>query len=295
MKLKKIITVSLVTVILSTLFTGCGSKSETTSSDATPTTAETTDSTDATTAAPTVEVKKVRVAIANDFNPYSYLDEDGNYTGYEYDTLVKVDEALPQYEFEYQTVSDQFVALTSNKVDLIAHQWESNPERQKTYLFGKEIVTAWASYIITKDGAEKLQTYKDLENHTVGTWQGSNDAYQLETYNKNNDDSIKLEYNSGDFSVLLNKLDSGAIDAFLLPLSYLKSIEDGYKVKLQHADEPAYYSGTFFIFRKDDTDETALQEAVDGALKTLHEDGTLVALSNKYLGGDYTVAPDDAK
>lgn len=297
MKAKKFITALVLIGILSSSLAGCAAKDKTTSTGNQPAATTASDAKNAAADTPTAaaKAKKIRVAVANDFNPYAYLDEKGDYIGYEIDVLKKVDELLPQYEFEYQTVADQFVALTSNKVDLISHQWESNPERQKTYLFGKEIVTTWAAYIITKDGAEKLQSYKDLEGKTVGTFQGSNDAYQLETYNKEHNNAIKLEYNSGDFSVILSKLESGAVDAFLLPLSYLSSVEEGYKVKLQHSDEPSYYSGTYFIYRKDDGDETTLQEAVDGALKTLHEDGTLTKLSTQWLGDDYTVAPENQK
>ncbi|SHO43315.1 transporter substrate-binding domain-containing protein [Anaerocolumna xylanovorans] len=291
MKAKKLVTALVLIGVLSSVLAGCGTKDKTTSGSNQPAVTAASDKKGTDTA----KVEKIRVAVANDFNPYAYLDEKGDYIGYEVDVLKKVDELLPQYEFEYQTVADQFVALTSNKVDLISHQWESNPERQKTYLFGKEIVTTWAAYIITKDGAEKLQTYKELEGKTVATFQGSNDAYQLETYNKEHNNAIKLEYNSGDFSVILSKLESGAVDAFLLPLSYLPSIEEGYKVKLQRSDEPSYYSGTYFIYRRDDADETALQEAVDGVLKTLHEDGTLEKLSTQWLGADYTVEPEDQK
>lgn len=282
MKMKRMMSFIAIIGIITTLFVGCGSKSETPA--AADKTGKATASTD--------EVKKVRVAVANDFSPFAYLDEQGNYIGYEVDVLKKVDELLPKYEFEYQTVSDQFVALTSNKVDLIAHQWESNPKRQETYLFAKELVTNWAAYIITKTGEPKLQTYADLEGKAVSTFQGSNDAYQLESYNKEHKDAIKLEYLSPDFSVVLSKLDSGAINAFLLPLSYLDSIETNYNVKLQTSDQPAYYSGTFFIYRKDDADETTLQEAVDGALKSLREDGTLSALSKQWLGEDYSGIPE---
>lgn len=293
MKSKKLITALVLIGILSTGLSGCGKKNEAASGNSQPSITAVSDTKDAAADTSTAtKVKKVRVAVANDFNPYAYLDEKGNYIGYEVDVLKKVDELLPQYEFEYQTVADQFVALTSNKVDLISHQWESNPERQKTYLFGNEIVTTWAAYIITKEGAEKLQTYQDLEGKTVGTFQGSNDAYQLETYNKEHNNAIKLEYSSGDFSVTISKLENGGIDAFLLPPSYISSIEEGYNVKLQRADKPAYYSGTYFIYRKDDEDETALKEAVDNALKTLHDDGTLVKISNQWLGGDYTVEPE---
>lgn len=199
-----------------------------------------------------------------------------------------MDELLPEYEFEYQTVSDQFVALTANKVDLISHEWESNPTRQETYLFGKQLVTTWAGYIVFKDGRpDKLQSYADLEGKTVETYQGGNDAYQLETYNKEYKNAIKLVYTNGDVTVTLNKLDSGAIDACIYPLRSVEQIEENYKVKLGTSDEPVYNSNTYFIYRKGEPDETTLQEAVDEALKSLTDDGTLKELSVQWLGADY--------
>lgn len=116
---------------------------------------------------------------------------------------------------------------------------------------------------------------------------------RVEAYNKEHNNVIKVVYSSGDTSVTLQKLSSGAIDAFTYPICIVNSIQKEYNVKLQVADEPLYYSGTYFIYRKDNAAETALQEAVDGVLKMLHEDGTLSALSQKYLDGDYSEQPAD--
>lgn len=285
--MKKIISLFILIGLVTALSAGCSTKkNEAASSNGTA--SGTTAASNTASSGSNSEVKKVRVAVANDFNPYAYLDENGNYIGYEIDVLKKVDELLPQYEFEYQTVSDQFVALTSNKVDLIAHQWETNPERQKTYLFGKQLVTTWAAYIVFKDGRTDIQTLSDLEGKTVETYQGSNDAYFLETYNKDHNNAIKLVYSSGDTSVTLNQLDNGTIDAFLWPLRFVDLTEESYKVKLGTSSEPVYNSNTYFIYRKDDADETVLQEAVDGALKSITEDSTLKALSIQWLGKDYT-------
>lgn len=297
MKKKKIFSALVVASIVTTLLAGCAaSKSEAADSTATTTkSASSTTQTDSSgaasgtaVAASSADATKVRVAVANDFSPFAYLDEKGNYTGYEVDVLREVDNLLPQYEFDYQTVSDQFVALTSNKVDLITHQWESNPKRQETYLFAKQLITNWTSYIVVKDGRTDIQTVDDLQGKTVMTSQGSNDAYFLETYNKSHNNAIKIVYSSGDTSVTINQLENGTIDAFDSPASVISSYEKNYNVKLGTSNQPLYNSGTFFIYRKDDAKETTLQEAVDGALKTLTDNGTLSQLSVKYLGEDYT-------
>ena len=44
---------------------------------------------------------------------------------------------------------------------------------------------------------------------------------------------------------------------------------------------------TYWLFSKSDANQ-ALSEAVDEALNTLIENGTLAAIGEEYLGGDYS-------
>ncbi len=237
-------------------------------------------------------VTTIAVAVANDFNPYAYLDDNGNYIGYEVDVLQKVDDLLPQYSFEYQTVSDQFVALTSNKVDLISHEWEKNDERAQTYLFGDELITTWANYIAVLGDRTDISSLADLVGKNVQAYQGGNDAYLLETYNASQptNEQINIVYaQAGDFSITLSKIQSGAIDAFLTPPRILELENESYGTDLKTVGDAISNSNTYFIFRKDDDAEETLKEAVDGALASLRADGTLSALSIQWLGADYTV------
>jgi L-cystine transport system substrate-binding protein len=304
MKTRKLFAVVFSILLIGSLLAGCGSSASGSSpppaAASSASTAESSGTEPSASAAPSAAAgasapasgpaATVQVAVANDFNPYAYLDEKGNYIGYEIDVLKAVDDLLTQYQFNYQTVSDQFVALTSGKVDLIAHQWESNPTRRDTYLFGNEFVTAWTAYIVSKDGRTDLQTVKDLEGKTVQTFQGSNDAYFLETYNKEHNDAIKIVYSSDtDFSITINKIETGAIDAVIMPQRFVEQFDQSYNVNLSTSKDPVYNSDTFFIYRKDEPKETTLRDAVDGALKTLHDNGTLKKLSEQWLGGDYSV------
>ncbi|MNW56950.1 L-cystine-binding protein TcyK precursor [compost metagenome] len=195
---------------------------------------------------------------------------------------------MTQYEFEYQTVSDQFVALTSKKVDLITSQWEKNPEREEAYLFGNHLVTTWAAHIAFKEGRTDIQTLEDLEGKTIQASQGTNDAFLIESYNKKNNNAINIEYGAGDITVFLKKIENGATDAFISTRRTIELIEENYNVALGISDKPVYNSNTYFVYRKNDADATKLQEAVDGALKTLSDQGTLKELSIKWLGEDYT-------
>jgi L-cystine transport system substrate-binding protein len=236
----------------------------------------------------TTPVTTVRVAVANDFNPYAYLDSKGKYIGYEVDLLKQVDAILPQYSFSYETVSDQFVALAAGKADLITHQWEKNPERAKTYLFGDQLITTWANYIVVKHDRKDINSLKDLKGKTVQVYQGGNDAYLIETYNKTHNNAIKVVYGSTDFTVTLNKINSGAVDAFISPPRITESLNKAYHTNLKSVGKPISNSNTYFIYRRNDSNETKLKTAVDGALKKIKSTGALKKLSLKWLGGDYT-------
>ncbi|MDR2103726.1 MAG: transporter substrate-binding domain-containing protein [Treponema sp.] len=236
---------------------------------------------------------KVPVAVANDFIPYAYLDEQGNYIGYEVELLQAIDELLPEYEFEYVTESDQWIALTSGKVDIITHQWESNPKRLETYLFGKEMITTWASHLGFKPGRTDLNTVQDMEGKTIQVGQGSGAAYFVETYNATHGNKINIVYSSGGTEVTLSKLDTGAIDAYLGALRNLEITEKNYNTVLGKSREPIYNVYTYLVFRKNDPTAVPIQEATDRALKILRKNGKMKELSEKWLGGDFSQWGED--
>ena len=51
------------------------------------------------------DVKKVLIGIRQDLYPTSYVNEQGEPSGYDIDVIKKIDELLPEYEFEYEAVS----------------------------------------------------------------------------------------------------------------------------------------------------------------------------------------------
>ena len=233
-------------------------------------------------------VTTIKVAVPNNMNPYDFLDAKGNYTGFEVVLLQDIDKLLPQYSFKFETVSDQFVALAAGKANLISCQWEKNPERAKTYLFGDEYNTTWANYIVVLDNNKNITSLKSLEGKTVQVVQGGNDAYLIETYNKKHNNAIKVVYGGSDFSLTINKLKTSAIDAFISPPVMVAQFNKAYNVNLKTAGNPISNSDTYFIYRKNDPKEAELKTAVDGALKKLRADGTLKKLSVKWLGADFT-------
>lgn len=234
------------------------------------------------------EAKTIVIGTGNAFKPYCYLDDDGNLAGYEIEVLKEINKKLPQYKFEFEQLEFKniLLSLESNKVDVGAHQFEKNPERESKYLFGTESYTTFILRITVGKDRTDISSLKDLEGKKVQVGSGSNDAYVLEQYNKVHNNAINLVYTaSSDPATTIKSIEDGRIDAFISIKRVVDSYNQTYGDKLKTVGDPISTSSTYYIFRKNDTQ---LQADFDKALKELKEDGTLGKISTQVLGGDYT-------
>jgi L-cystine transport system substrate-binding protein len=238
--------------------------------------------------APADNAKTIIIGTGNAFKPYCYLDDKGDLSGYEIEVLKAVNKKLPQYKFEFQQLEFKniLISLGANKVDIGAHQFEKNPDREAKYLFGEESYTNFILRITVGKNRTDIKSLKDLEGKNVQTSAGSNSAYVLESYNKEHNNAINLVYSSDDAATIVKNIDDGRIDAFVSIKRIVDSYNETYGDKLKTVGDPIATSNTYYIFRKDDTQ---LKEDIDKALKELKEDGTLSKISIDILGGDYTV------
>lgn len=237
--------------------------------------------------------EKVIVGSGTSYQPYCYLDENGKATGYEYAVLEEIDKLLPQYEFEYQSMNfdSLLLSLDSGKIDLAAHQYEYTEEREEKYLFGKEAYTTYITYIAVLADDNITTSLKDLAGKTVRTG-GTTSASTaiVEKWNEENPDyAVKLytsDSNTNEETVAALK--SGEAAASISTKRDVERINENFGNGtdiLKTVGEPINNSKTYYLYRKD---ETELQEAVDGALAELKENGKLAELSQQYLGGDFT-------
>ncbi len=237
--------------------------------------------------ADTKSPKKIIVGTGNAFKPYCYLDEEGNLAGFEYEVLKAINKRLPQYQFEYQTMDfpNVLLSLDSGKIDIAAHEYAKNAEREKKYLFAKEFYTIVATKITVLAGRNDIRSLADLYGKKVQVSPGSNDAYILESYNKEHGNKINLIYGALDTATLVQNLKTGSIDATTQFTRNVDSINKAYGDVIKTVGDTLYNSYTYFIYRKD---ETGLRDDLDKAIRKLKNDGTLSKISLKVLGKDYT-------
>ena len=238
--------------------------------------------------------KKVIIGTGTSYKPYCFLDEKNNLTGFEVEVLKKVNEKLPQYEFEFKTFDFNaiLVSLETGKIDLAAHQYEVNAERKNKFLFGDVGVTTYDLLLVVKEDRSDIKSLDDLAaiGGTIEVGSASaNKTYVVDKWNKEHGNKLKLVIgaNTADVAVTLQNLESGKTDAFVNIARNIAEYKKAFGAKIKSVGEPISRSNSYYIYRKNDDDAAKLKKDVDEALKALKADGTLNALSQKWLGGDY--------
>ncbi|WP_019912741.1 transporter substrate-binding domain-containing protein [Paenibacillus sp. HW567] len=278
-------------LILTLAIAGCGTNNNSANSSKSGNAAEAAPQASAEASAAADEpakVTKIVVGTGTGFPKVCFIDENGKLTGFDVELIKEIDNRLPQYEFDLQTMdfSNLLLSLETKKIDLVAHVMEKNPEREQKYSFNKEAYAHWRNRIVVAKDNDSIHSLDDLKGKKVLTGATSAEAQILENYNKEHDNAINIVYQNGAANDTVSQISSGRVDAtlaadFVLPIidpqNKLKAIGD----ELSSAD-------ILYVFRKNDADSQKLSDAIDGAIKELKADGTLGKLSTEWLGADVT-------
>lgn len=293
--MQKIFTIFLV-LVLALTFTAWESSSvfADSSSVSTQTSSTTSDS--------ALEPQVLSVALAIPIAKIQYLDENGNFQGYDYETLVKIDELLPQYDFEYEPLSDfpsAFAGLDTKKFDFINIHAGWTEEREQKYLYGTVSFFENTGYnVIIKKGSDiTVNGIEDLAGLKLLVPPGVSYQATLEKFNQENPDKqIEIVFFSGGYEQLLADVQSGAVDGTIGSPLTNTLLKEAYGDVFDETGKNLFYdptkkNGTYFLFRYGDEQ---LRDDIDSALQKLLDDGTLSELSQEFFGFDGTLKPDVA-
>jgi ABC-type amino acid transport substrate-binding protein len=224
------------------------------------------------------------------YAPFNYVDEAGVVDGYDAAVVRVIDELLPDVKFEFVPTdwSAIFVALESGRFDVIASTIGKTEERRQKYLFSEESYLYMANAIIVKGGRTDIKGIQDLHGKTVALGIGTANTLALEKYNEANGNPINVIYTDGELSKTLQEVINGRADAFLAnPVAVTKfTREQGLDVEIIIWRERGV-GACYFLFANNENGRK-LKELTDPVLEKLRNDGTLIELSNRYLGADYT-------
>ncbi|MDR1979248.1 MAG: transporter substrate-binding domain-containing protein [Synergistaceae bacterium] len=233
------------------------------------------------------EARRIAVGVGNAFEPYAYIDANNQPAGYDVAVLKAVDERLPQYEFEFESLEfrNLLLSIDAGKLDIASQQFETNPEREAKYLFTQEGFANYDKRIIVKKGRTDIKSIDDLVGKKVSVGSGSNSAAILEKYNAEHDKKIEIVYRSSgqvDYDNVVN----GRTDAAIMTRRVFERTNKALGGGLDIVEDNLFSkSDAYFILAKK---ETQLRDDIDAALRELKKDGTLSKLSFEYTNADYT-------
>ena len=221
-----------------------------------------------------------RMGIDAEYPPYSYMGDDGNYTGYDVEMCQKACEILG-WDLELVPINwdTKLIQLDANEIDCI---WSGltidviDPEAY-TLSFAYSDNT---QMILTKQGSG-IKTLADVAGKRVGVQLGTSadilisEGGDAADFGATFGELVRYE----NYNVCFTELMAGAIDAVAIDIGVAASKIAEYGDDYYMVEEPFAAEKYGICFRKDDAELCA---QVEGAFMQLVEDGTYVALAEKY-------------
>lgn len=211
------------------------------------------------------------------YKPFEFED-DGETTGFDFDVVSAMGEQLGvEVEFVTTPFDSIIAALVAGDCDMIASAMTITDERKEKVAFTDAYFDADQSLLVLKENAEKFATLEDLAGKTIGVQMETTGAtYAAE--NKPEGATIK-EFSTGD--EIFPALISGDVDAALQDLPV-----NGYRAATapdQFVVTETFPTGEQYGFAVA-KENTALLEALNGALDTMREDGTYDTIYAEWFG-----------
>lgn len=231
--------------------------------------------------AESVEDKKTfTVGFDAEYPPYGYMDENGEYTGFDLELAEAVCK-LEGWELVKKPLNwdSKDMELNSGSIDCIWNGFTMNG-REEDYTFSTPYVDN--SQVIVVAEKSGIDTLEDLAGKTVGV-QAASAALDLlqseEGGQKKLADTFGALNEFADYNTAFTELQAGALDALAIDVGVanyqIKSRGDGYKILDETLNTEQYAIG----FKKGNQE---LCDVVNADLKKLTEDGTVAKLAEKY-------------
>ena len=223
--------------------------------------------------------KTFTVGFDAEYPPYGYMDDDGQYTGFDLELAEKVCE-MEGWELVKLPIdwNSKDMELNAGNIDCLWNGFTINGREDKYEWSDPYVDNSQVIVVSEKSGITKLA---DLKDKTVGVQQASAALDVLTDADQQKDlgDSFKDLQQFADYNVAFTELQSGAIDALAIDVGVakyqLESRGDGYMILDEELNKEQYGIG----FKLGNTE---LRDIVNADLHKLAEDGTVAELAEKY-------------
>ncbi len=260
--IRKITTGLLALSCMGMLLTGCGSK----------------------------EGGKFTVGFDAEYPPYGYMDESGQYTGFDLELAAEVCK-LRGWELVKQPIvwDSKDNELNSGSIDCIWNGFTING-RENDYEWSVPYVDN--SQVIVVSEKSGIKDLKGLEGKKVGVQAASAalDVLTDEEGQKELADTFGKLQEFGDYNTAFVELEAGSIDALAMDIGVaqyqIESRNGGFVILDEHLNAEQYGVG----FKKGNTE---LRDKINESLKELKKNGKFDELAKKYKLSDMTCLKAD--
>ena len=236
------------------------------------------------------EVTKLKIGVRQDYTGISYINEDGELVGYDIDIMKLIDEALPQYEFEYDPVGQEalLIGLDTNQYVAGVGGYFYNEDRASKYLYPENYLGGSLAVLLIRDeDKEKIENLEDLYDAggklvPISPIDGTYGI--VLQYNEANPDK-KIELVSTEWGALTTEnintyLVEKVYDAYVSLLAgYQYSVEQGIDFTGLAVSEPFSFVPSYTLFAKG---QESFMAEYDRELKKLIDSGKVSEISKKW-------------
>lgn len=224
------------------------------------------------------------VGIDQDYYPLTYVDDNGQYSGFDVELAKCVaDELNMQVEFIPIKWDEKTKLLEDGDIDCIWSGFSVTAQRQNAYTWSVPYMQNRQIIVVNKNS--NFENQKDLIDKTLVAQKSSSSMEAIKA-NSNISNKLKNVIEANTQTEVLDKLSKGQADAGIID-----EIAYRYYVKQNNKDEfrvlgDAVQSEQFAVgFKLGNTD---LRDKVSNILNELASQGKIQELSKKYFGKDIT-------
>ena len=225
---------------------------------------------------------KLVIGIEGTYPPFTYHNDDGSLAGLDVELGTALAEKLGvEVEFQEAAWDSLLIGIDSGRFDTVINSVSITDERAEKYDFSDPYYYE-ARRVVVRADDDSIQAPEDLNGKKIAT--NATNAF-IPWYEEQGAEIVGIDTSAEAIDLVL----SGRADFLGTSVPVLNAYLD------EHPDAKDKLKEAFVIPNSEDViaipvrkGETEFLDAINAALAELRADGTLKAISEKYLGGDYT-------
>ena len=228
------------------------------------------------------EGRTFTVGFDAEFPPYGYMDENGEYTGFDLELAAEVCSrngwTLVKQPIDWDAKD---MELSSGAIDCIWNGFTMNG-RENDYTWTESYMDNSQVFVVKSDSGIKTQA--DLAGKIVTA---QTDSAALNALNGDDFKDLKASFKElltcAQYNTAFMDLEAGAVDAVAMDIGVAKYQIEGKESKFIILDEPIVKEQYAIGFYKGNTE---MRDKVQKALDEMAADGTFKKISEKWFGYD---------